>query len=251
MSEAKQATAVRLNLDPREADAFNRQASRWWDPQGDFRPLHDMNGPRVDWIRAQAPVEGRKLVDIGCGGGLLTEAMARAGAEVTGIDMAEKPLTVARLHQIESGLEISYRQNTAEQLAEECPGRFDVVCCLEMLEHVPEPASVVTACMKLVRPGGRLFFSTINRSPAAWGMAIVGAEYVLNLLPRGTHRYDRLIRPSELAGFVRAAGGRVMKIEGVTYNPFSRTVTIGGAPRVNYLLSAEKPQRVESDTDGE
>jgi len=250
-----EATEIELNLDPREADAFNRQASRWWDPQGDFRPLHDLNGPRVEWIRAQAPVEGCALVDIGCGGGLLTEAMARAGAHVTGIDMAEKPLTVARLHQIESGLEsdhrqIDYRHITAEQLAEESPGRFDVVCCLEMLEHVPDPASVVAACIKLARPGGKLFFSTINRSPAAWGMAIVGAEYVLNLLPRGTHRYDRLIRPSELARFVRVAGGRVTKIEGVRYNPFSRTVTIGGSPRVNYLLAAEKP-RAADETDGD
>jgi len=247
VTEVTETTAAKLNLDPREADAFNRQASRWWDPQGDFRPLHDMNGPRAEWIRAQAPVEGRKLVDIGCGGGLLTEAMARAGAEVTGIDMAEKPLTVAKLHQIESGLDIDYRHITAEQLADECPGRFDVVCCLEMLEHVPDPASVVAACVKLARPGGKLFFSTINRSPIAWGMAIVGAEYVLGLLPRGTHRYDRLIRPSELAGFVRAAGGRVIKIAGVTYNPFSRTVTIGGAPRVNYLLSARKPEDAAGD----
>ena len=239
-------TETELNLDPREAEAFDRLASRWWDPQGDSRPLHDMNGPRVEWICAQAKIEGARLLDVGCGGGLLSEAMARAGAEVTGIDMARKPLTVARLHQIESGLkdngrEIDYRQATAEQLAEAQPGEFDVVCCLEMLEHVPNPASVVAACMTLVRPGGKLFFSTINRSPLAWGTAIVGGEYVLGLLPRGTHRYDRLIRPSELSGFIRAAGGRVKKIEGVRYNPFSRTVTIGGAPRVNYLLSAEKP----------
>lgn len=246
-----EATEAKLNLDPSEAEAFNRQASRWWDPQGDFRPLHDMNGPRVDWIGAQAPIEGSRLVDIGCGGGLLTEAMARAGAAVTGVDMAEKPLKVARLHQIESGLDIDYRQTTAERLAEEFAGRYDIVCCLEMLEHVPEPASVVAACMKLVRPGGSLFFSTINRSPLAWSLAIVGAEYVLNLLPRGTHRYDRLIRPSELAAFVRAAGGRVMKIQGVRYNPFSRTVTVGTAPRVNYMLSARKPHTAGTGADDE
>jgi len=238
----ERASTAKLNLDPREADAFNRQASRWWDPQGDFRPLHDMNGPRVEWIQQQAPVAGSRLVDIGCGGGLLTEAMARVGADVVGIDMAEKPLGVARLHQIESGLEIDYRKITAEQLADECPGRFDVVCCLEMLEHVPDPASVVAACMKLARPGAKLFFSTINRSPVAWGMAIVGAEYVLNLLPRGTHRYDRLIRPSELAGWLRSAGADVARIDGLAYNPWSRTVSIGGRPRVNYLLAARKPE---------
>jgi len=235
-----------LNVDRGEAEAFDRLASRWWDPQGDSRPLHDMNGPRVDWIRAQAPVEGARLADIGCGGGLLSEAMARAGARVTAIDMAEKALTVARLHQVESGLagserEIDYRRATAEQLADSEPEAFEIVCCLEMLEHVPDPASVVTACARLVRPGGWLFFSTINRSPLAWGAAIVGAEYVLGLLPRGTHRYDRLIRPSELAAWVRAAGARVQRINGVRYNPWSRTVTIGGAPRVNYLFSARRP----------
>jgi 2-polyprenyl-6-hydroxyphenyl methylase/3-demethylubiquinone-9 3-methyltransferase len=234
-------TEAKLNLDPREAEAFNRLASRWWDPQGDFRPLHDLNGPRVDWISGLAPPDGREVLDVGCGGGLLTEAMARAGARVTGIDMADKPLTVARLHQIESGLQIDYRQQTAEQLAEQAPASFDIVCCLEMLEHVPDPASVVRACFELVRPGGAVFFSTINRSPLAWAGAIVGAEYVLRLLPRGTHRYDRLIRPSELASFVRAAGGRVERIEGMNYNPFSRTVTIGGPPRINYLLYARRP----------
>ncbi len=235
-----------LNLDPGEAEAFDRLASRWWDPQGDSRPLHDLNGPRVEWICSQVRVADTRLADIGCGGGLLSEAMAKAGARVTAIDMAEKALTVARLHQVESGLagsdrEIDYRQQTAEQLAEDQPGSFDVVCCLEMLEHVPEPASVVRACMQLVRPGGWLFFSTINRSPLSWGAAIVGAEYVLGLLPRGTHRYDRLIRPSELGGWVRDSGGRVCRIDGVRYNPFSRTVTIGGSPSINYLFSARRP----------
>jgi len=235
-----------LNVDPGEAEAFDRLASRWWDPEGDSGPLHDLNGPRVDWIRGQVALEGKRLADIGCGGGLLSEAMAKAGASVTAIDMADKALTVARLHQVESGLadtdrEIDYRQSTAEQLAEAEPGSFDVVCCLEMLEHVPDPASVVEACLRLVRPGGRLFFSTINRSPLAWGGAIVGAEYVLRLLPRGTHRYDRLIRPSELASWVRNAGGLVERIDGLRYNPFSHTVTIGGRPRINYLFSALRP----------
>ncbi|MGK7295907.1 MAG: bifunctional 2-polyprenyl-6-hydroxyphenol methylase/3-demethylubiquinol 3-O-methyltransferase UbiG [Candidatus Wenzhouxiangella sp. M2_3B_020] len=233
-------TEKALNLDPSEAESFDRLASRWWDPQGDFRPLHDMNGPRVDWILSQVDVDGARLADIGCGGGLLSEAMARAGASVTGIDMAKKPLTVAQLHRMESGLEIDYRQLTAERLAEDEPEAFDIVCCLEMLEHVPDPASVVAACMAMTRPGGALFFSTINRSPLAWATAIVGAEYVLNLLPRGTHRYDRLIRPSELSDCVRAGGGRVTRVDGVRYNPFSRTVSIGGAPRVNYMLAARK-----------
>ncbi|MDT8438250.1 MAG: bifunctional 2-polyprenyl-6-hydroxyphenol methylase/3-demethylubiquinol 3-O-methyltransferase UbiG [Wenzhouxiangellaceae bacterium] len=241
VAEADEARSA-LNLDLREAEAFNKLAARWWDPQGDFRPLHDMNGPRARWIDRRAEgVNGKRLADIGCGGGLLSEAMARAGAEVTGIDMAEKPLAVAGLHRIESGLELEYRQMTAEQLADEQAGQFQVTCCMEMLEHVPDPSSVVAACFKLLAPGGHAFFSTINRSPLAWGAAIVGAEYVLRLLPRGTHRYDRLIRPSELAGFVRAAGGEVAAIEGVAYNPFSRTVTLGGAPRVNYLLHARKP----------
>lgn len=229
------------NFDPRESQAFDRLASRWWDPAGEFRPLHEINGPRADWIAERATVHDARLLDVGCGGGLLTEAMAERGARVTGLDMAPRALAVARLHQAESGLDIDYIDATAEHLAEQSPGAFDVVTCLEMLEHVPDPASVVEACMRLARPGGRLFFSTINRSPLAWGMAIVGAEYVLNLLPRGTHRYDRLIRPSELAGHVRAAGGEVLEIVGLAYNPFSHTVRIGGAPRINYLLAARKP----------
>jgi 2-polyprenyl-6-hydroxyphenyl methylase/3-demethylubiquinone-9 3-methyltransferase len=237
----KTAEAAPDNVDVRETRAFDQLASRWWDPEGEFRPLHDINGPRADWIGQHAPLKSATLVDVGCGGGLLTEAMAERGAVVTGIDRAGKALGVAQLHRIESGLEIDYLERTAEALAEERPGAFDVVTCLEMLEHVPDPASVVRACFAMAKPGGKLFFSTINRSPLAWATAIVGAEYVLNLLPRGTHRYDRLIRPSELAGHVRAAGGDVIEISGLHYNPFSRSVRIDGRPVVNYLLRAGKP----------
>lgn len=232
---------VEENVDVRETQAFDRLASRWWDPEGEFRPLHDINGPRAAWIDERAPVSGKSLIDIGCGGGLLTEAMAERGAKATGVDRAGKALKVAQLHRIESGLEIDYRESTAEALADEHPSEFDVVTCLEMLEHVPDPASVVEASLTLARPGADLFFSTINRTPLAWAAAIVGAEYVLGLLPRGTHRYDRLIRPSELAGFVRAAGGDVVEISGMHYNPFSRSVRIDHRPTVNYLLHARKP----------
>lgn len=230
------------NVDPRETGKFDALAARWWDPEGDSRPLHDMNGPRVNYIAERTSLEGRRVVDVGCGGGLLSEALAGAGADVTGIDVAEKPLTVARMHQAESGLEIDYRLMTAEELRDESPGSFDVVCCLEMLEHVPDPARTVASCADLCRPGGDLFFSTINRSPLAWALAIAGAEYVLGLLPRGTHHYDRLIRPEELAGACRRCGLEVCDISGMTYNPVSRTVGIGGRPRVNYLLHARKPE---------
>ncbi len=229
------------NLDPREAEKFDAQAARWWDPEGDFRPLHDLNGPRVEYIAGRARLEDARLLDVGCGGGLLSEAAARLGARVTGIDMAAKPLGVARLHAAGSDLKIDYRQITAEELAAEQPGVFDVVCCLEMLEHVPDPASTVAACAALCRPGGALFFSTINRSALAWSLAIVGAEYMLRLLPRGTHRYDRLIRPGELTQAIRACGLEVADISGMDYNPFSRTVRIGSRPRVNYLVHARKP----------
>ncbi len=240
-AEPQDDAADAINHDARETDAFNRLASRWWDPEGEFRPLHDINGPRVEWIRSKASVKAKRVVDIGCGGGLLTEALAQAGADVTGIDMAEKPLAVAKLHQVESELDINYRKMTAEALAAESAESFDVVACLEMLEHVPDPASVVRSCVELAKPGAHLFFSTINRTPLAWTFAIVGAEYVLNLLPRGTHRYDRLIKPSELAGFVREAGANVEQIVGMRYNPFSRTVHIGGGPHINYLIHARKP----------
>lgn len=241
-SSAPETEADRENFDPRETEAFDRLASRWWDPEGEFRPLHDINGPRADWIEQRAALDDVALVDVGCGGGLLTEAMADRGARVTGIDRAGKALKVAELQRIESGLDIDYRECTAEALAADAAESFDVVTCLEMLEHVPEPSSVVQACFELAKPGAQLFFSTINRSPLAWATAIVGAEYVLKLLPRGTHRYDRLIRPSELARFVRAAGGNVVEIAGMHYNPFSRSVRIDGRPRVNYLLHARKPE---------
>ncbi len=230
------------NLDPAEAEKFDALAARWWDPEGDSRALHDLNGPRTEFIESRAGLQGAKFLDVGCGGGLLSESACLSGAAVTGIDAAGKALGVARLHAEESALDIDYRQVTAEELAETEPESFDVVCCLEMLEHVPDPASTVEACARLCRPGGALFFSTINRTPAAWALAIVGAEYVLGLLPRGTHRYDRLIRPGELAGSVRASGLEVREITGLDYNPFSRTVKIGGRPRINYLIHATKPE---------
>lgn len=230
------------NVDPREAGKFDALAARWWDPEGDSRPLHDMNGPRVEYIAERTGLDQRRIADVGCGGGLLSEALAVAGAHVTGIDAAEKPLAVARMHQAESGLDIDYRRTTAEELAAESAEAFDVVCCLEMLEHVPDPDSTVAACAELCTPGGNLFFSTINRSPLAWASAIVGAEYVLGLLPRGTHRYDRLIRPDELAQACRYCGLEVLDISGMSYNPVSRTVRIGGRPRVNYFLHARKPE---------
>ncbi len=229
------------NVDPREAEKFDALAARWWDPEGDFRPLHDINAPRVAYIEARVALPGLRVLDVGCGGGILCESLAARGAEVTGIDAAERPLAVARLHASEQSLQIDYRKVTAEALVAEQAAQFDLVCCLEMLEHVPDPALTVAACADLCRPGGHLFFSTINRSPLAFALAIVGAEYILSLLPKGTHQYDRLIRPEELAAACRRAGLQVSEISGMHYNPFSRTVRIGGAPRVNYLVHARKP----------
>ena len=190
------------NVDPKEIAKFEALASRWWDRSSEFKPLHEINPLRANYIDERSPVAGKMLVDVGCGGGILAESMAQRGAQVTGIDMGEAPLTVARIHQLESGVEVDYRQNTAEQLADEKPGAFDIICCLEMLEHVPDPGSVIAACAAMAKPGGNLYFSTINRNPKAFAFAIVGAEHILQLLPAGTHEYARFIKPSELAGWM-------------------------------------------------
>ena len=230
------------NVDRQEIAKFEALAARWWDRDGDFRPLHEINPLRANFIDGLSPVAGRDLVDVGCGGGILAEAMAQRGARVTGIDMGEAPLSVARLHQLESGLDIDYRQATAEELAEEAPEAYDVVCCLEMLEHVPDPGSVVAACAALARPGGSLYFSTINRNPKAFLFAIVGAEHILRLLPAGTHEYDKFIKPSELAGWVRDAGLTLHEMTGLSYNPLTKRYRLERSDvSVNYMLRAGKP----------
>jgi 2-polyprenyl-6-hydroxyphenyl methylase/3-demethylubiquinone-9 3-methyltransferase len=232
------------NVDRGEIAKFESLAHRWWDAAGEFRTLHDINPARLAYIVERCTPAGRRAVDVGCGGGLLAEALARAGAEVVGIDMGEAPLAVARLHAAETGTSVDYRHTTAEALAAAEAGRFDVVTCLEMLEHVPDPASVVEACARLARPGGHVFFSTINRNPKAWALAVVGAEYVLGLLPRGTHDYAKFITPAELARAVRGAGLDVVEIAGMTYNPFTRRVALGAGVDVdvNYLMHARKPE---------
>ncbi|MGE0874321.1 MAG: bifunctional 2-polyprenyl-6-hydroxyphenol methylase/3-demethylubiquinol 3-O-methyltransferase UbiG [Burkholderiales bacterium] len=223
------------NADPVELEKFSRLAHRWWDPQGDFRPLHEINPLRLGWIAARAPFAGAEVLDVGCGGGILSEAMARAGARVTGIDLSAKALRVAELHLLESRLDVSYRSVSAEVLAHERPASFDTVTCMELLEHVPDPAGMVAACAKLVRPGGQVFFSTINRNPKAYLFAVIGAEYVLKLLPRGTHDYQRFIKPSELARWCRAAGLRMAQMTGMTYNPLTRVYALGADCSVNYI----------------
>ena len=233
---------AKQNVDPAEIAKFEALASRWWDRSGEFKPLHDINPLRANWIDCQSPVAGKRLVDVGCGGGILAEAMAHRGATVTGIDMGEAPLSVARIHQLESGVDVDYRQSTAEALAEESPESFDVVCCLEMLEHVPDPAAVIKACADLAVPGASLYFSTINRNPKAFLFAIVGAEHILKLLPAGTHEYTKFIRPSELAGWLRDAGLVLDSMTGMTYNPITRRYRLDDRDvSVNYLLRATKP----------
>lgn len=233
------------NADPAELDKFGRVADRWWDPEGECKPLHQINPLRLGWIERQAGgLEGRRVADIGCGGGILAEAMARVGAEVTGIDLAQGAITAARAHAAEHGIAVDYREQSAEALAAEQAGTFDVVTCMEMLEHVPDPAAVVTACARLARPGGTIVFSTINRTRRAWLEAIVGAEYVLGLLPRGTHHFDRLIRPSELARWARAAGLEVGATEGLTYNPVTRHYRLCDGVDVNYMMAC----RATADT---
>ncbi len=236
MSETAQAQG---NFDPAELAKFSALAHRWWDPQSEFRPLHEINPLRLAHLeRLAGGLDGKRVLDVGCGGGILAEAMADRGARVTGIDLAEKPLKVAMLHRLESGRAVDYRLVSAEQMAAEEPGAFDVVTCMEMLEHVPEPASVVRACAELAKPGGWVFFSTINRNAKSFAFAIVGAEYVLKLLPRGTHEYARFIRPSELAGHCRAAGLAVVDLTGMTYNPLTKVYALGRDVDVNYLMGA-------------
>ena len=224
------------NVDHAEIAKFEALAHRWWDRESEFKPLHEINPLRVNWIDEHISLAGKKVIDIGCGGGILSEAMAHRGAKVTGIDMGEAPLSVARLHLLESGLEIDYRQITAEAMAAEAPEQFDVVTCLEMLEHVPDPASVIRACATLVKPGGQVFFSTINRNPKSYLFAVIGAEYILRLLPRGTHDFKKFIRPSELGAWSRAAGLEVKDIIGLTYNPLTKHYKLAADVDVNYMI---------------
>lgn len=230
------------NVDPAELAKFSQLAHRWWDQEGEFRPLHQINPLRLEWIDSLARLHERRVVDIGCGGGILAEAMAGKGAQVLGVDLATKSLRVAQLHALEAQTpRVAYREIGAEDLATELPGQFDVVTCMEMLEHVPDPQSVVRACAALAKPGGWVFFSTINRSPKSFLFAILGAEYVLNLLPRGTHEYKKLIRPAELAGFARASGLDLRASRGMGYNPLNRRYALTQDTSVNYLLATQKP----------
>ena len=230
------------NVDPAELAKFSDLAHRWWDKDGEFRPLHQINPLRLDWLSQLCPLQGKQVLDVGCGGGILADAMARKGAQVLGIDLASKPLRVAELHALEANTpRVSYREVSAESLAAEQPASFDAVTCMEMLEHVPDPASIVRACATLVRPGGWVFFSTLNRNPKSFLFAIVGAEYLLNLLPRGTHGYAKLIRPSELARHCRASGLELLHTRGMEYNPLTRRYWLSGDTSVNYLFATQRP----------
>ena len=228
------------NVDPGEIEKFEKLAGRWWDPNSEFKPLHDINPLRLDYIDRLAPLANRHVIDIGCGGGLLTEGMATRGAQVIGIDMGNAPLSVARLHQHESGLDIDYQQATAEQMAAGQAGNFDTVTCMEMLEHVPDPAATIAACAQLIRNDGRVFLSTINRNPKAYLFAIVGAEYLLRLLPRGTHDYAKFIRPSEMETWAREAGLQLVDLTGMSYNPLTQEYKLGTDVSVNYLACFQK-----------
>jgi 2-polyprenyl-6-hydroxyphenyl methylase/3-demethylubiquinone-9 3-methyltransferase len=227
-----------INVDPFELEKFSQLAHRWWDPASEFKPLHEINPLRLDYIDGIAGLSGKHVLDVGCGGGILAEAMAARGATVTGIDMAEKPLKVAQLHLLESGRVVDYRYTSAEKLATELPGQFDVVTCMEMLEHVPSPAVTVDACARLVKPGGHVFFSTINRNPKSYLFAVIGAEYVLKLLPRGTHDYAKFIKPSELSSMCRRASLTVADVIGMVYNPFTKRYSLARDASVNYILHA-------------
>lgn len=230
------------NVDHHEVDKFDQLASRWWDPNSEFKPLHEINPLRLDYIDGRAALAGKTVLDVGCGGGILAESMAQRGADVTGIDMGLAPLEVARLHLLETGVQVDYQQKTAEQLAGERPDSFDVVTCMEMLEHVPDPSSVIRACAALVKPGGHVFFSTINRNPKSYLFAIIGAEYLLRMLPKGTHDYAKFIRPAELSRWTRAAELETLAMTGLTYNPLSGVYRLD--PRdvdVNYMVATQRP----------
>jgi len=234
------------NVDAIEISRFESRSYGWWDPRGDFKPLHDINPVRVRYINERAALCGKSVLDIGCGGGILSEAMAALGATVTGIDQGEAPLNAARHHLLESGLQVSYLQTTAEALAETHALSFDVVTCLEMLEHVPNPSSVINACKTLVKPGGDMFFATLNRNPKSFLLAIVGAEYLMRLIPRGTHTYSRFIKPAEMTLWMRQAGLIPQNIMGMHYNPLFRTCSLGGNLDINYLVHAKRPQSSKS-----
>jgi 2-polyprenyl-6-hydroxyphenyl methylase/3-demethylubiquinone-9 3-methyltransferase len=228
------------NADQQELDKFSELAHKWWDPNSEFKPLHDINPLRLNYIDQHAGLAGKTVLDVGCGGGILAESMVQRGAQVTGIDLGEKALKVAKLHLLESGVQVDYRFVAVEELAKEQPAHYDIVTCMEMLEHVPEPASIVRACAELVKPGGDLFFTTLNRNVKAYLFAIVGAEYLLKLLPQGTHDYERFLKPSELSGFCRSAGLTVEGIVGMSYNPFSKAYSLGTDTSVNYLIHCRR-----------
>ena len=228
------------NADPNELEKFSQLAHRWWDPASEFRPLHEINPLRLDWIERTAGVSGKRILDIGCGGGILSESMAQRGAQVTGIDLSDKALGVAKLHLLESGQTVDYRKISAEELATEQAGSYDIVTCMEMLEHVPKPASIVAACATLVKPGGHVFFSTLNRNPKAYLMAVIGAEYVLGLLPRGTHEYAKFIKPSELSRWAKSVGLEPGELIGMGYNPLTREYRLNKDTDVNYLMHTRK-----------
>jgi 2-polyprenyl-6-hydroxyphenyl methylase/3-demethylubiquinone-9 3-methyltransferase len=228
------------NADPIELEKFSQLAHKWWDPNSEFKPLHEINPLRLTYINDIAGLAGKTVLDVGCGGGILSEALADAGATVTGIDLADKSLNVAKLHLLESGKQVEYRKVAVEELAAECPDHYDVVTCMEMLEHVPDPAAVIAACAQLVKPGGHVFFSTLNRNPKSYLFAIIGAEYVLNLLPRGTHDYAKFIQPSELAQWCRDAGLQVQELTGMSYNPLNKTYALGSDTGVNYLVACQR-----------
>ena len=239
---AENMTVEQQNFDPAEVGKFNDLANRWWDPEGEFKPLHQMNPLRIDYIDGRAPLTGKRCLDVGCGGGILSEGMAKKGAEVTGIDYAGAALNVARLHLKTSGLEsVRYLDTSADSLASEEPAAYDVMTCLEVLEHVPDPGLLIADCARLVKPGGDLFFSTINRNPKSFAMAIVGAEYLLKLLPKGTHDYEKFIRPSELDDWGRQSGLKLQDLTGMQYSPFSQTFSLGGSVDVNYLAHFKSP----------